>query len=108
VPARDLMKMALLGEKIDASTAHRYGLLTEICPDLELTERVSQLTSRLSTLSPTALRMGLQAMRETRDMTPEQALPDLQRRLFALLGTDDAQEGLRAFFEKREPVFQGK
>ena len=107
VSARELSKMALLGEKLDATTARSYGLLTEVCADDALEGRVAELSERLAKLSPKAMAMGLAAMRETHDMPATEALPELQRRLFALLSTEDAQEGLRAFFEKREFVFIG-
>jgi len=108
MPPRELTKMALLGEKLSADEAVEVGLLTEAVPDAELADHMQTLTATLAKLSPVALSMGLRAMRETRDLPMEEALPDLRGRLFTLLGTEDAQEGLRAFFEKREPVFSGR
>ena len=50
--------------------------------------------------------MGLQAFYETQDMELERALPYLQAQLLAVLATEDAREGLTAFFEKREPQWK--
>ncbi|MBW2214673.1 MAG: enoyl-CoA hydratase/isomerase family protein [Deltaproteobacteria bacterium] len=88
VHSRELMKLILLGEKITATKAKEIGLLTEVVPDDQLD--------------------GLNAFNEQRKMSVEEALPYLREQLYAVLSSEDAKEGLSAFFEKREPQWKGR
>lgn len=108
VPRRRLLEMMLLGDKLDARTALDYGLLSHVVPDAELDTFVASLAQKLAAQSPTATRMGLHAFHHQDGRPLDEALPHLRDQLFALLGTEDAQEGLRAFFEKRAPVWTGR
>ncbi|MEM7436118.1 MAG: enoyl-CoA hydratase-related protein [Myxococcota bacterium] len=108
VPPRDLVELMLLGEKISAERAKAIGLVTEVVPDDELDARVSALTEQLASQSPTAMRMGLRAYNTQRRMPVEEALPYLREQLYALLSTEDAKEGLAAFFQKRAPEWKGR
>ncbi len=58
--------------------------------------------------SPNAMQMGLHAFNEQRKMSVEEALPYLREQLYAVLNSEDAKEGLAAFFEKREPQWTGR
>jgi enoyl-CoA hydratase/carnithine racemase len=69
---------------------------------------VKELADKLAAESPTALRMGLAAYHHQADRRLEESLPYLRDQLFALLGTEDAREGLMAFLEKRPPVWKGR
>jgi enoyl-CoA hydratase/carnithine racemase len=108
IPPRQLMKLMLLGDRISATQAKEIGLLTEVVPDDQLDERVAEIARALAKQSPTAMRMGLNAVNAQRDMTAEEALPFLREQLYALLASEDAREGLAAFFEKREPQWTGR
>jgi len=103
VHSRELMKLILLGEKITATKAKEIGLLTEVVPDDQLDARIAELAGQLAKQSPNAMRMGLNAFNEQRKMSVEEALPYLREQLYAVLSSEDAKEGLSAFFEKREP-----
>jgi enoyl-CoA hydratase/carnithine racemase len=105
---RELMKLMLLGERISAREAKDIGLLTEVVPDDQLDARVAEIAGTLAKQSPTAMRMGLNAVNEQRNMSAEEALPFLREQLYALLGSEDAKEGLAAFFQKREPQWTGR
>jgi enoyl-CoA hydratase/carnithine racemase len=107
VPRRKLLSMMLLGEKLSATEALSCDLVSHVVPDALLDEKVAALAAQLAKQSPTAMRMGLAAYHRMCDQTLEAALPELRDQLFQLLGTEDAQEGLRAFFEKREPKWPG-
>jgi len=108
VPPRELLTMMLLGEKLTANKAQEIGLVTKVVPDDELDAEVDSLASQLAVQSPTAMRMGLRAYNEQRRMPIEEALPFLRDQLYALVGSEDAKEGLAAFFEKREPQWKGR
>jgi enoyl-CoA hydratase/carnithine racemase len=108
VPRRELMSMMLLGEKLSAEEAKRVGLLSHVVPDDELDAKTDELAGKLAAQSPTAMRMGLTAFHHQREQSLEEALPYLREQLFAILGTEDAREGLSAFFQKREPKWTGR
>lgn len=108
VPRRHLLRMMLLGEKLSAETAKEMQLLSDVAADDEFEEAADKLIGQLAKQSPTAMRMGLAAYERQRHMTTAEAVPMLRGELFKMLGTKDAQEGLMAFMQKREPVWTGK
>ncbi len=108
VSRRRLLEMMLLGEKLSAQQAAEIELISRAVPDDRLDDEVRALAEKLASQSPTALRMGLAAYHWQADRTLEDALPFLQEQLVAILGTEDAREGLMAFMEKREPRWTGR
>ncbi len=108
VPRRELLSMMLLGERLSAREAKRVGILSHAVERGALDATVAKLSADLASRSPTATRMGLLAFHEQSDKSLEEALPFLKAQLFALLGTEDAREGLQAFFDKREPRWTGR
>lgn len=108
VSRRRLLEMMLLGEKLTAAQAAQIELISRAVPDDRLDEEVRTLAAKLAAQSPTALRMGLAAYHRQADRTLEEALPFLREQLVAVLGTEDAREGLTAFMEKREPRWTGR
>lgn len=108
VSRRRLLEMMLLGEKMTAAQAAELELVNRAVPDAKLDEEVSALASKLAAQSPTALRMGLAAYHYQGDRRLEEALPYLSGQLMAILGTEDAREGLTAFVQKRQPNWTGR
>ncbi len=105
---RDLLELMLLGERISAQRALALGLLSHVVPDAQLDAAVADLAHRLAAQSPTAMRLGLRAFQTHAEVPLAEAVPKLRDELAAILGTADAQEGLRAFLEKREPRWTGR
>jgi enoyl-CoA hydratase/carnithine racemase len=102
------LELMLTGKRIDAAEAERIGLINEVVEPGALRERASELAGKLAASSPSAIRMGLRAFYKTQDMELRPALEHLEGELARVLATDDAREGLQAFFEKREPKFTGR
>ncbi|MEZ4225408.1 MAG: enoyl-CoA hydratase-related protein [Polyangiaceae bacterium] len=105
---RALYKMMLLGERFDAATAVKLGLLNEAVPASELDAAIERLTTALLSKSPLTLRLGMRALAETENLSLDDKLPILGQRLMECLGTEDAREGLSAFLQKRAPVWTGR
>ncbi|MCB9593597.1 MAG: enoyl-CoA hydratase/isomerase family protein [Sandaracinaceae bacterium] len=105
---RRLLEMMLLGDKLSAAQAAELELINRAVPDEALDAEVDALTAKLTAQSPTAMRMGLAAYHHQADLALAEAVPWLQTQLFAVLGTEDAREGLTAFLQKREPQWTGR
>jgi methylglutaconyl-CoA hydratase len=100
-------ELCLTGEPVPAREALALGLLNYVVPAQELDEKVDWLLNRLLDKSPTAIRLGKNAMHAVADMSFEQAISFMEGQLFALRNTKDAAEGIAAFAEKRRPVWTG-
>lgn len=101
-------RMALTGESIDARRAREAGLVSDICPPALTREYALQLAKTIAARAPLALQAAKQALRQSQEVSLHAGL-QLERQLFTLLSaTDDRQEGIAAFREKRTPEFKGR
>jgi enoyl-CoA hydratase/carnithine racemase len=108
VPRKRAMELILTGERIDAQTAERLGIITRAVPRDRLDAEVQALTDKLLGKSPLVMEMGLNAYHHMQDLELEPALRYLEGELGRVLGTEDAAEGLMAFLQKRPPVWKGR
>jgi methylglutaconyl-CoA hydratase len=107
-PRRLVHEWALTGEPFDARTAKEAGLLNYVVPAAELDAKVDWLIARLVDKSPTAIRRGKYAMRAIASMSFDESIAYTESQIAVLAMTEDAKEGLKAFAEKRKPVWPGK
>ncbi|MGJ4929240.1 enoyl-CoA hydratase [Bradyrhizobium sp. HKCCYLS2038] len=99
------MDMCLSARTLDADEADRYGLIARVVDDEQLREETMQLASTIASFSTPAL----MALKECVNRAYEQTLTEgtlfERRELHARFATADAREGMKAFMEKRKPVF---
>jgi len=108
VPRKRGLELIMTGDKISAAEAERIGLITRAVPRDKLESEVDALAQKLASKSPAILKLGLEAFYRVQDLELEPALLHLQQQLVAVLGTEDAREGLTAFLEKRAPSWKGR
>ena len=102
------MEMILTGEIIDAQTAYNIGLVNRVVPAADLEAKTMEIANRIAEKSPIALRLAKEAVK----LASRSNLDEGLRRevdLFALcFSSEDKNEGVSAFLEKRKAVFKGR
>ncbi len=106
IPRRKLAEMCLTGEPITAEQALGYGLVNYVDADVDV--RLQWLLARLLDKSPAATRRGLYTMKKIEAMSFEESMAFTESQIALFTLTEDAQEGQRAFQEKRPPVWTGR
>ena len=101
-------ELCFLGEKISADDALRYGLVNRVVEDAELAGATRAMALRLASMPTRAIGLTKRALNNAFESTPDQQL-EYEAFLQATAGqTRDHAEGVRAFLEKRKPVFFGQ
>jgi enoyl-CoA hydratase len=102
------MELILTGEIIDAQTAFAIGLVNHVVPPDQLEAKTMEIANRIADKGPIALRLAKEAVK----LASRSNLDEGLRRevdLFALcFATEDKDEGVKAFLEKRKPEFKGR
>lgn len=100
-------QMVLSGEAIGAQQALRAGLVSQICVDALTLETAQKLAARISLQAPLAVRAAKAALKQAQETSLSQGLLYERQHFIALAGTEDRQEGISAFFDKRAPDYKG-
>jgi len=99
--------LILTGRQISAAEAQRLGLITHVVSDSELRHAVSELLEELRALSPSVLQLTRKTLWNLHSAEFAEQLEEVERvYLSGLMKMPDAQEGIRAFLEKRKPVWK--
>lgn len=101
-------ELILAARTVDAVGARRLGLVTRVVPEAALGDTARALAETLSALPPLALAAVRDAVRATRDLTPEAALRLEHEHFRRLIATRDHKAAVAAFFARREPAFTGE
>jgi enoyl-CoA hydratase/carnithine racemase len=102
------MQMLLTGDAIDASTALDWGLVNRVVPVDQLEGAVGELVDAIARSSPYTVATGKQAFYAQVDRPEEDAYEHCKVVMSANALAHDAQEGMTAFLEKRDPVWRGE
>lgn len=108
LPYAHAMKLLLTAEPVDALTARQMGLISEVVPAASLRERASELAQIVASNAPLAMQAIKRTVLESHTLPWEDAFRLEMEQTGAVMMTQDAREGPRAFKEKRKPIFQGK
>ena len=99
-------EMLVTGDPIDAATALDWGLVNRVVPEAQLDAAAAELVERISRSSPLVIGLGKEAFYAQLELDEHRAY-DLTRSVMTMNAmADDAQEGIGAFLEKRDPVWK--
>jgi len=108
VPAKKAMEMLLTGDLISAREAERIGLVSRVVPAERLAEETMSLARKIATASPSTIALGKRTFYEQLPLDRPAAYDVAGKAMVENAQSADAQEGMRAFLEKRKGVFKGR
>jgi len=108
VPFHQAMGMLLTGRRISAAEALRIGLVNEVVRRAELDSAVERWVNDILSCAPLSVRAIKQVARRTAHLTAREAQAARLPAVIAALRSKDSEEGVRAFVEKRKPVWRGE
>ena len=101
-------EMLLLGRHVTAQEALRFGLINRVVPHGQALAEAMKMAEQLCECGPLSIKAITKSLRENGHwMSEKEALANEEVIGWTVLGSDDAREGMRAFKEKRKPVFTG-
>ena len=108
VPRKVLLEMEMLGDRWSAAQLQSVGVVNRVVSPEQLDSTVADIAQSLARKSPVALRLGRDSFYRQEDMDFRAALHYLHGQFLLVSQTEDSREGIKAFFEKREPEFKGQ
>lgn len=108
IPRKVLLEMEMLGDRWSALQLQSLGVINRVVPHDQLDSTVNEFAQTLARKSPVAMRLGRDSFYRHQDMDFRAALHYLHGQFLLVSQTEDSREGIKAFFEKREPEFKGK
>lgn len=108
IPRQIAMEIALTGDRFSAADAHRYGLVNRLAEPGQALSGALELADRITANAPLALRATKEIITRSADWTSDEAFTRQLEIMAPVFASADAQEGAKAFAEKRDPVWRGE
>lgn len=108
IPRRRLLEMCFFAHRFSALEAQQFEIVNQVVPAAELDTAVAAMVDKLAANSPVALRIGRRAISAVTDLSFSDALNLTQAVLPILFQSEDTKEGMKAFAERRAPVWPGR
>jgi len=108
IPRKVLLEMEMLGNRWTATQLQSVGVVNRVVSQEQLDSTVNEIADALAKKSPIAMRLGRDSFYRQEDMDFRGALHYLHGQFLLVSQTEDSREGIKAFFEKREPDFKGR
>ena len=108
IPRKVLAEMEMLGDRWTATQLQACGVINRVVEHGLLDSTVEEIAEALARKSPVAMRLGRDSLYRQQDMDFRAALHYLHGQFLLVSETEDSREGIKAFFEKREPDFKGR
>ncbi len=102
------MEMILTGNSISAEEAYRIGLVNKVSTVKDLMDETRKIAVSIASKPPISVRAAKEAILKAEDTTMHIGLEFERKMFYTLFSTEDGREGLKAFLEKRRPVFKGR
>lgn len=102
------MEMVLTGKTISAKEALQWGLINRVVSSDEVENEALRLAYDIAAKPPVAVRLAKQAINKAQELPLDHGLSFEQNAFYLLFSSEDQQEGMQAFLEKRKPRFRGK
>lgn len=101
-------RIILCGERVDAATAERIGLVQEVVPNGRSLDKALALAAQVGQQSPVSTSICKSLIHSARQVAMDSALPKERERFVDLFATEDQKEGVQAFLEKRTAVWKNQ
>jgi len=108
LPRKKMMEMLLLGDAIPAAEAQRFGLVNRVVAPAKLAAETRALAAAIAAKSPLVVKIGKEAFYKQLEMPLAQAYDYASRVMTENMLARDAEEGIDAFLEKRQPKWEGR
>ncbi len=108
VGRKKVLEMVLTGDMISAAEAERLGLINKTVPPDELEAATMELAAKLAQKSPMAVQIGKTGIYGMSETPYHQAIDYMDELFASLCATEDAREGIKAFVERRKPIWKNR